>query len=461
MDIERALVFFGYLAEAWAVSRFFNRILGKEKRKERLFFPLFLIGRAALGLLPWHFPLPYIVLACLNHGFLIGLCGFLFSGKPGQGLFVSSVLTVVFTLFGSFFSSLLSMLALVFLHLGKGIREPFLSSRTDSMIACISLLGILGAMRLLGKHAGFLFGGKSPKWYRTAAGSLLMLGGVVDAANWGASNGVFLRGGGSLYYAQLLSHGEICVLAVFSLSAAGVLLLGMNRIYDEQEKSGRYYGQLTAYQMLTEQYRRSERLRHDLKNHVIALQGLLGERDWKGMEAYLTAMEERGSLGEREAATGSLAIDALLDRKRKQAEEKGISWECSVTLPKESADMEFDLCVLFGNLLDNAVKACEQMEGEGRRFLSVQARMVKRCFLLEVKNSTGTKTGPKKKQAEGMGREGSHGLGLLNVKDVVEKYQGTMEIEEQNGLYLSTILLPAGIQADGDAPAARENAFRI
>ena len=87
--------------------------------------------------------------------------------------------------------------------------------------------------------------------------------------------------------------------------------------------------------------------------------------------------------------------------------------------------------------------------------------MVKRCFLLEVKNSTGTKTGPKKKQAEGMGREGSHGLGLLNVKDVVEKYQGTMEIEEQNGLYLSTILLPAGIQADGDAPAARENAFRI
>ena len=35
MDIERALVLFGYLAEAWAVSRFFNRILGKEKRKEQ------------------------------------------------------------------------------------------------------------------------------------------------------------------------------------------------------------------------------------------------------------------------------------------------------------------------------------------------------------------------------------------------------------------------------------------
>lgn len=456
-DIEKALALLGYLMEAWAVSRFFNRILGKGRRRERLFVPLFLIGRAALDFLSWNFPPPYLVLACLNHGFLIGLCGALFSGQPGKGLFVSSFLTVVSTLSGAFFSSLLSMLGLVFLHLGKGIREPFLGGRTDSQIAFVSLLGVLGALRLLRGHAVFLFEGKPPKWYRTAAVSLLALGGVIDVANWGASHGVFLRGGGSLYHAQLFSHGEICVLAALSLAAAGVLLSGMNRIYDEQEKSGRYYGQLAAYEMLTEQYRRSERLRHDLKNHVIALQGLLGERDWKGMETYLAAMEESGSLGGGEAATGSLALDALLDRKRRQAEEKGIVWECSVTLPKESADMEFDFCVLFGNLLDNAVRACEQTE-EGRRFLSVQARTVKRCFLLEVKNSTGAKAGQKKSQTE---ETEPHGLGLLNVRDVVEKYQGTMAIEEQDGLYLNTILLPVGMQTDGAVPAARENAFRI
>lgn len=41
-------------------------------------------------------------------------------------------------------------------------------------------------------------------------------------------------------------------------------MLGMNRIYFEQEKSSQYHSQVAVYKMLTEQYRQSERLRHDM-----------------------------------------------------------------------------------------------------------------------------------------------------------------------------------------------------
>ena len=56
--------------------------------------------------------------------------------------------------------------------------------------------------------------------------------------------------------------------------------------------------------------------------------------------------------------TGNKAVDALLYQKRKQAEEEDIKWECDMQMPKECCINEFDLCVLIGNILDNALEAC-------------------------------------------------------------------------------------------------------
>lgn len=77
-----------------------------------------------------------------------------------------------------------------------------------------------------------------------------------------------------------------------------------------------------------------------------------------------------------------------------QAEEKGIEWECDVRIPKQCDINEFDLCVLLGNLLDNALEACERLQRKGKEkeqgeqlFICVGAQAVKSCILLEVKNS--------------------------------------------------------------------------
>lgn len=94
-------------------------------------------------------------------------------------------------------------------------------------------------------------------------------------------------------------------------------VFGMNRIYLEQEKSSRYRLQNTVWQRITEQYQQSERLRHDMKNHIVALSALFQNKEWEKMGDYLKKMGDSG-MDAGGDLTGNKAVDALLYQKRKK-----------------------------------------------------------------------------------------------------------------------------------------------
>ena len=178
------------------------------------------------------------------------------------------------------------------------------------------------------------------------------------------------------------------------------------------------------------------------------------------MGDYLKKMEDSIGLGTGEEITGNRVVDVLLNEKRNIAETKHIRWECDVQIPEICKVHEFDLCVLFGNILDNAVEACERAQaglayghvsdGNGQQFIQVQAKAVKGCFLMEVKNSMEIREQEKDKQEKrkqerdgiGLRKQERHGIGLLNIRDVVQKYNGVMNIEVQEGIFAISLLLP-------------------
>lgn len=133
-------------------------------------------------------------------------------------------------------------------------------------------------------------------------------------------------------------------------------------------------------------------------------------------------------------------------------------------MPKGCDINEFDLCVLFGNILDNALEACKRLQYDECCFVNIQAKTVKKCFLFEVKNSmnkaeknTGGFTGQRPRGSRQMYMQAcplgsllcgnkenpqEHGIGLLNVSDVVHRYNGVMNIENENGIFVASILIP-------------------
>lgn len=378
-----------------------------------------------------------------------------FSEKAEKGIRVASMVVAVVTLAALahiFFDALMSCLLLVWKHTVDGIVVPVLGDMESEVLTWLSFGMAVMAVYGMRKQLKEVFRGKPWRWYTVLIFPLLMVGIVIYVANWGASYGVFFRSAGNMgiYYDQIFTYTGWGVLSGLSLFAVVISVFGMDRIYVEQKKAEQFQVQAAVYQMLGEQYSQAERLRHDLKNHVFALRGLWAEQAWEKLGDYLKRMEDGAQLGISEEATGNRAMDALLCQKRKQAEEKGIDWECDVRIPKQCRVNEFDLCVLFGNLLDNALEACGRLQDKGKAqeqevqpFIRVRAQAVKSCFLLDIKNSMDAE----EKQVRGSAKKESaqgHGIGLLNVSDVANRYDGAMQTEIRNGVFAISVLLPFG-----------------
>lgn len=437
MEREFLLTIPCYIAYIYAVKSFCKKYLEITKINE-ITLALLLFGKYILiNIANYIYSTPYILNALVNHVFFIGLIILLFRAENEKKILLASILLTASTLIGNFCISLLSCLGLFLMHAVKNIATPFLGLWEGCIIDYITTVILILAIYLLSKRLKSVFQDKIKRWYLIIAVPLLAITAVIDVAGWGATKGIMVRSAGnlSLYYDQLFSHAEFCVLTALSMFAAGFYVFGMNRIYLEQEKRNQYYYQLAVYKMLKEQNSQSERLRHDMKNHIISLSSLYNSREWEKLGEYLKNMERYADWEASGEITGNKVIDALLYRKRKMAKENNIIWECDVQMPKWSHINEFDLCILFGNILDNALEACGRLRYSDNKFINIHSKVVKKCFLLEVKNSAEDVSIQRKNYT-------GHGIGLLNVKDVVNKYNGVMNIEVLNNIFTISVLIP-------------------
>lgn len=202
-----------------------------------------------------------------------------FSEKAEKGIRVASMVVAVVTLAALahiFFDALMSCLLLVWKHTVDGIVVPVLGDMGSEVLTWLSFGMAVMAVYGMRKQLKEVFRGKPWRWYTVLIFPLLMVGIVIYVANWGASYGVFFRSAGNMgiYYDQIFTYTGWGVLSGLSLFAVVISVFGMDRIYVEQKKAEQFQVQAAVYQMLEEQYRQAERLRHDLKNHVFALRGL-------------------------------------------------------------------------------------------------------------------------------------------------------------------------------------------
>ena len=449
---EFLLYCMGYTCSA---GHFCKKNLGLPKIGEGLSAVLLFCGQVLLYAVCGYFLIPPVLADLLHHFLFAGLVIWLFSCETEKKILAVSILITMIPMTVNFSASLLSCLWLFLLHTVKNIALPFLSKLESLAISVISIFMAVSAVYGLSRQSVSVFYGKTGRWYLNLAIPLFAVTAAADLANWGASHGILFRSGGDmgLYLDQIFSHAGVCVLTGLCMCVAGCLVFGMHRIHLEQEKASQYHAQITAYKMLEEQYRQSERFRHDLKNHIIALSGLLEEKEWEKMAVYLNTMQNSADLGGCEEMTGSRVVDVLLYQKRKLAERRQIRWDCDVQIPVTCMVNEFDLCILFGNLLDNAVEACERMQdGESEDglcpFVEIRAGAVRHCFLLEIRNSVDDASKETTGSIDEKKRNG-HGIGLLNVRDVVQKYNGVMRLERQEDVFQISVLIPF------PAPAAR------
>lgn len=214
---------------------------------------------------------------------------------------------------------------------------------------------------------------------------------------------------------------NLCVFHLYHILQKNYVQLRERDIYRQQTLA--YQNQL---EVILESQNRIRALKHDMKNHILTLQALAKDTQSEAFGEYLSSMQEFMVNPSEHVFTGNEALDSLLNYKLQRAKECLKSVETDIVLPERIKLHSFDLNIILGNLLDNAIAAAEQT---GERLLKLSLRMEKGMLFLRMVNSCrNIPDGVCDMRKLADNSPEGHGIGLLNVMRIVEKYCGEMDM---------------------------------
>ena len=177
--------------------------------------------------------------------------------------------------------------------------------------------------------------------------------------------------------------------------------------------------------------------RHDFKAHIYALSSLAEAGDTEGLKKYCGGLVEDSKKYSKAIISGNVAVDGILGRCADMCEEKGITFTYQVALLKENKADDYELCIIFSNIMNNAIEACES--GDEIRLVcypynDVLCILQKNPIHKELKYENGKLVTTKEDKE-------LHGHGLDNVKTVIKKYNGHMEVKVEDGNFVVELIL--------------------
>ena len=184
-------------------------------------------------------------------------------------------------------------------------------------------------------------------------------------------------------------------------------------------------------QIMNETQKKLRFIRHDLRNHLNTIRDLLNNEDYRGVQEYLNDMEEGIVVKNEFSKTGNRDVDSLINYELTLASEFGTEIICDIDLPEQLNITSFDMTVILGNLLDNAVNALRQSE---KKVMIITIKFMKGIIRIDIEN---TYNSSYKRKPDG--RE--HGIGLLSVTNALEKYHGSLKTFPEGNIFHTTAIL--------------------
>ena len=191
--------------------------------------------------------------------------------------------------------------------------------------------------------------------------------------------------------------------------------------------------------------------RHDYHNHMQSIKAMLEMGKQQELSEYLDNLEKDLDSIDIAIRTGNVGLDAILSSKVSIARKNNIEVNCTAKVPQDLKVSDVHLCAIVGNLMDNAIEACEKIstcskKGEAAanvplRFIRVYIGIFKSQLYISVSNSTCEKH--RKKLSELVtSKLGEHGFGLRRIDKIAEKYEGYVNRKNEPGIFATEVMLP-------------------
>lgn len=233
----------------------------------------------------------------------------------------------------------------------------------------------------------------------------------------------------------------LVVIAVLSTLQSAAVMRQSRKSAQKEETLRQVDAQLKMQQErfgeLLEYNRQMRVLRHDMRHHLLALEGMLAEGRCQEAANYLKECGATVEPAEGAPLCENYVADVIARHYQAKAAALGVKTDFLLSLPQECGVADADLCVVLGNLLENAVNACGAAAGEP--FIRVRIKAEGEEVLIAIDNSCGEKEPP-----------GGAGLGIPSVKAVARAYGGMARLARKGDVFEASVLLTR-------TPASAEN----
>ena len=238
---------------------------------------------------------------------------------------------------------------------------------------------------------------------------------------------------------QAFVLGILGLETVLFLSLEGSMYL-YQKSFEAKEERLRNNFMSHQYQEIREIYLNMRGWRHDYHNHLQVMKAHMAAGRREELQRYLDDLEQNLDKVDTYVKSGNLMADAILNSKLTLAKQRRIRVSCKAVLPGELSVEDVDLCVILGNLLDNALEACEKISEE-QRFLRVYIAAKGAQLYISVQNSAKEELGFEERNYISSKR-GNHGLGMKRVKALTDKYEGYLTLANEPGIFAAEVTLP-------------------
>ncbi len=182
---------------------------------------------------------------------------------------------------------------------------------------------------------------------------------------------------------------------------------------------------------------------HDFKHHVMTLRDIIAAGKSESAQDYMDSLLKTSYQQAAQCHSGNDIVDAIINSKLAEAQVKKIQFTYMANLHIPIKIDPIDLCGVLANQLENAFEACVQISDPGKRLIHAEIKQAKSFVILRVENTVVTDPFTDNPDLHSTKRDatGPHGYGLLNIRSIALKYEGTLRTEFTNGKFVSVVSL--------------------
>ena len=197
----------------------------------------------------------------------------------------------------------------------------------------------------------------------------------------------------------------------------------------------------THYREVDNMYRKMRGWRHDYRNHIQAMKAYAASEDWDAIKRYLDLLDDDLTTVDTVIKTGNPMTDAILNSKISLAASRKIKVIADASIPVKLKLSEIDLCCIIGNLFDNAIEASMKLP-EDQRVIRVYMDLRNTQLYISFTNFTAGKKMKKEGKLFRSTKGEGHGFGLIRIDTIVERRDGYISRNSEDGAFTTEILLP-------------------